>query len=397
MNTNFIERTTCVKECMVKLFGYITMLNDFIAKPDETTEDIIASNCPDLSEYFNNIKLGLIGDATRSRAVELGRSKIFNQILLAKTDVLNAYSALKDIPDVVINIVKENFATILKTTESLPLSTRKTSFLENDVSKEYMGKKMIITLEPLLPRQLGADVTIAQYMQKIISVLSMVGVYDFSLIDSIKGIDINLSNEIQKINALAKNKTTFDALYVVPEEDTMKDIDAVESIEVVNDKLTTIKVDDAALEAFINGKDSLFREKPISDNLIMLSAVIDALAPIEAKLKNNVDDFSNAAGKSLKNDTNFITVLESLVEGTVATYNSGNSTAGDFDTEYTLAIKVLTGTLMAYVNYVIAINNLGVTVNEDLATYHILYNTISDVCIAGTYGKDTTVSLGKRG
>ncbi len=102
-------------------------------------------------------------------------------------------------------------------------------------------------------------------------------------------------------------------------------------------------------------------------------------------------------GESLKNDTNLIAVLESLVEGTVATYNSGNSTAGDFDTEYTLAIKVLTGTLMAYVNYVIAINNLGVTVNEDLATYHILYNTISDVCVAGTYGKDTTVSLGKRG
>lgn len=348
--------------------GYSTLLQRYMVNPSAVIEELAGSTNEELANTFGNVKLGLKGDFTRSKAIDIGRQAIFNVIIQAKDMVASAYNDALDINKYPTIEVFATHDIIMNNTDTYTLAKRKEAYNANEVTVEYLHNKLMGMSVEIL-KDIDDKIEFKEFLYKLNMALDMLNK---------KRDTTYFSMPLHRF----KQSSEYSAI--------MKDI--VHTDKYTHTECTLIPYDDLSLlnenELFVSLLSTIKAPEVISKStLSLLDEAIDKLPAALEDIRNSVRLYGENIGKMKDVKTVFLATLTEFGEKYIIPCSQSEITTGEYDiglSNYSNFLEIqITDMSNAFAN----VSYLANEIMKDLKLYMHSYSLLDMMSFTGTVGR----------
>lgn len=341
----------------------INLILTFTNEPDNVAEKI--SQDPDLGlqDAFKEIKAGLLGEFTRSQAIDIG----INKLTTCLSTVLEEFKSLTDtlsLNTFIQEVKKETNGyadAVLKNVEPSILYRRKERYLQNSLTKDFLLRRA----EQVLVSKL-AEFGTAKLPKDIL----------FSFREIVSMINLCETTKLEETNKDVTNRKEFiKAMYNrIGDDDFNKE---TFKSKVQPEELRGKYILDYYIEK-IDSNDTTVSEIEVINNFI------DNLERYTTGFKDNLDHISQTLA-NITSDNSFLEeVLVDIINNLVIPYIKGTLTQQEFTKKLTNSFITIQNLLVINKDLRTMILNTYISFLNNLDVFSIIYSTIDEITFAGT-------------
>lgn len=362
-----------IETMMEKLEQYVMLckyLQLYMVEPSTVIDQLSNSEDGDLKTIFLNVKEGLKGDFTKSKAIDIGRQAIFSAIVKVKDELVSAYNDAKDVSKYPTIELYNAYDIAMNNTDIFTIMRRKEAYTANEVALEYLHSKLIKISEPML-REVDNVIDVKTYLYKLNVVLDML----------VKNRDKSVFEK-----PIMHHKQVTDYSKVVLNNVSGDKYDIVENTPIPFDDMCGISDKELFVKLMQDIKVPMMIDKSV---LELLNAAVDKLDLAITDIRTAIEQYGNNVTLINKVDTYFTKTISDFGENYILPYSESKVTTAEFDIAIANYSNFLETQAIDMSNSFAMVSYVAKDILTDLKLYTQCYAVLDMISFHGTVGRYT--------
>ncbi len=363
LELKLVDKIKIVKELVERYLDGTKLLKDYINNPIETAVSINSGFEGTFGESFKDVITGLNGEFTKNKAIEIGKQKILNYIISIKEEIDKNYLDLEDVIKEPLRIIYDNYNIIMDTTDNGTLKVRKNSYLTNKLTIQYMERRLVGTLEPIVANY-SSEISIKDYLIKLLELTKLIREIEFTELEQAHLVYVNKKTYL---NTMSNKAISVVKDEVIKPAVTIKEVN---TSEIMTNLLNRIKCVDL-----------------YENELDVLSTIIEELPITINTLKEKIEELNNKLNVYSKEKSDTISYLSNLAEKAIVPYENSEITETDYVEHIENYSGLINNSLVIDNDFITTIANISLELNISLNIYMVIHSIVDKTTLSGTIGK----------
>lgn len=295
----FKETNSKIKDLISKS----ELLGKYIDEPENVLSSLLSTiDDEEEKKRVNEILLGMRGEFTRSKALELGKNKIINLIKALRDEIAVDYVEINNLFKEPTETLFDNYNVIINTTNNQALNLRKEQYMAKPMLIDYAIRKIPSVVIPYI-NEAGSNKSVVEYLSRIRDILIIMDNYDVS--------------DVKHMFETYKNRKEY-------LEDLQKRYHNVFNNEFIKIELIEKQLNTAEYIKFLVDGDTIVPEG--KDSLTILNELVDRLPKTIELLKSDIEEITNYIKKNKEERTITIPVINDFINKAILPYGDGEIT-----------------------------------------------------------------------
>ena len=295
----FRETNDKVKE----LLNMSELVGKYIDEPETVLNSLLPSITDDEEKKrVNEILLGMRGEFTRSKSLELGKNKLVTLIKALKDEITIDYIELNNLFKEPLETIFDNYNVITNTSNNHGISLRKEQYMAKPLLIDYALRKLPSVVVPYI-NEAGSNKSVNEYLARLRDIIIIMDNFDVS--------------DVKHMFEIYKNRKEY-------LEDLQKRYHKEFNNEFIKIELIEKQLNTADYIKFLVDGDTIVPEG--KNGLDILNEIVDRLPKTIELLKADIDEITKYIknNKTERSITN--TVITDFINNGVIPYSDGEIT-----------------------------------------------------------------------
>lgn len=377
------DKVTFIGKLLLEYNAMANILKDYITNPIAVATMLASRKCSsvtdeannDMQAVFQNVSLGLKGDFTKEKALEIGKQKIIGYLSLLLETITKDYITKEELSIQPYEVLKSNLTVVYNTCDIDILKKRKEQYMGSEMTINFLTRRALGIISDTAKWNMSDTDAATSYLNKLADTLNVI--FAGVNFDHFKKL-IDVHHSVHEIiNTHVSSDDNEFNLNIVTTNVNITPLEVLEdSMEILNKLILKTEKTDTTENSLVS----------------VLNALIDSTSSRLNTIEQLLEGYRGICNNINVDKESFIKHLTTLHTNTVTAYANSTITLNEYEHSFHNYMKGLELWVNEDYNLSAGVVNQANSIDMLINVYLVTYVILDKITTAGTLETNISVS-----